>query len=64
MNLGQLPPSVDWGNKDGVNYLSQLRNQHIPEYCGSCWAHAVASATSDRIAIQRNNRFPEINLSP
>lgn len=59
-----LPESFDWGNVDGKNYLSQMRNQHIPVYCGSCWAHAVASSLSDRIAVMRNNKFPEITLSP
>lgn len=64
LERGDLPKNHDWGNYEGKNYLSQMRNQHIPEYCGSCWAHAVASSISDRIAIKRGNVFPEITLSP
>jgi cathepsin X len=49
---------------DGVNYLTTVRQQHLPEYCGSCWAQAAASSLSDRIKIMRKAQWPEINLSP
>jgi cathepsin X len=59
-----LPKSLFWGNVSGVDYLTQTRNQHIPEYCGSCWAFSTTSALSDRIKILRNATWPEVNLSP
>ena len=34
-----LPQSFTWSNHDNVNYLTKNLNQHIPVYCGSCWAH-------------------------
>lgn len=60
----ELPKNYWWGNVNGTNYLTLQRNQHIPQYCGSCWAFAVTSSLSDRIKILRNATWPDINLAP
>jgi len=62
-----IPSAFSWCDKDGVNYCTMSRNQHIPQYCGSCWAHGAVSALGDRIKIARNGAgsgpFVDINLS-
>ena len=32
MDISTLPKSYFWGNVSGVNYLTEVKNQHIPQY--------------------------------
>ena len=73
---GRTPESFDWRRVGGQNLLTRSLNQHLPTYCGSCWAHAAVSTLADRIKIIRvkflsdkdeeeneDPLFPDVSLS-
>lgn len=64
LDVAALPANFTWCDNDGVNYCTPIWNQHIPQYCGSCWTMGTSSALSNRIAIARNNVFPTIQIAP
>lgn len=52
-----LPDSFDYRD-DGL--LTSDLNQHIPVYCGSCWAHSAFSSIADRIKIATKGKQRDI----
>lgn len=61
--ITSVPAAYSWGDVNGVSYLTKSLNQHLPQYCGSCWAHGALSALGDRIKIARNAQGVDINLA-
>lgn len=58
-----MPDDFTWSDVNGVSYLTHSLNQHLPQYCGSCWAHGAMSSLADRIKIARLGKGDDINLS-
>ena len=63
----EIPLEFSWGNvtvvheqtndrqrtTSTISLLTASLNQHLPHWCGSCWAHAAISSLNDRIKIAR-----------
>ena len=55
-----VPPSFDWRNHLGSNWLTPVRDQRE---CGSCWAFAAVAAAEAAIRIESGNPNLNIDLS-
>jgi cathepsin X len=61
--LQHVPDNWNWNNVNGTSYLTRMLNQHVPQWCGSCWAHGALSSLADRIKIDRRAQGDDVNLS-
>jgi cathepsin X len=64
IRVADLPANHDWRNVNGTNFLTESRNQHIPQYCGSCWAFGTLSSLNDRLKIANKAAYPDTILAP
>lgn len=63
-----LPAKWDWRNVAeeggrGVSYTTRVRNQFLPLWCGSCWAHAATAVLGARWLIHSNGTSPGADFS-
>lgn len=63
INNLNIPSQFSWTLVNNKSFLTKILNQHLPQYCGSCWAHGALSSLADRIKIMRNGKGVDINLS-
>lgn len=57
LTADDLPTEWDYRSK---GLLTTDLNQHIPEYCGSCWAHSAMSSIGDRIKIATEGKQRDV----
>ena len=57
MKGDDIPDSVDYRSQ---GLLTADLNQHIPVYCGSCWAHSAMSSIADRIKIATQGKQRDV----
>lgn len=63
VDVAALPENFSWGTVNTQGLVTKTLNQHIPQYCGSCWAHGAVSALGDRVKIHRSGQTPDYDLS-
>jgi len=47
-----LPPRLDWRDRDGVSWVTPVRDQGA---CGSCWGFSAVGAVESAILLQSGN---------
>jgi hypothetical protein len=65
MASGELPDAFSWREVDGVGSLLTVGgNQHIPHYCGACYAFGALHVLQDRVKVARFLMDREWRLDP
>ena len=65
MSNEDLPDFFNWcSTPGGDNFCTSNWNQHVPVYCGACWAHGTLSAINDRIKVSQIAFVPGCSQTP
>ena len=61
----QFPDSLNWRNKDGIDWMTSVKAQHSPDTvgCGACWAFATVGQVEALINITEGNPDIDLDLS-
>jgi hypothetical protein len=55
--IAELPPEFSWCfTPEGRSFCGVSWNQHIPQYCGSCYVHGALHAANDRLKLLMDGR--------
>lgn len=58
--ITSAPPSIDWRDHEGYNWVTPVKNQGG---CGSCWAFGTVAAVEAVVQIEENDPFLDLDLS-
>jgi len=58
--LADAPPSFDWRNHNGQNWMTSVKNQGS---CGSCWAFSALGTVEARFNVQLNDPDLDFDLA-
>lgn len=60
-----LPKKFNWceASEDHPPMCTASWNQHIPQYCGACWAHGTLAAIQDRLKIKKGGQGLDVMLA-
>ena len=60
LDLGTLPPTFDWRDKDSINWMTSVKDQNP---CGTCWVFGSVGALEGAINIYNSDPNIDMDLS-
>lgn len=60
LDLAVLPPTFDWRDKDGTDWMTSIKDQNP---CGTCWVHGTLGSLEAAINIYHDDPDIDMDLS-